>query len=441
MLGAGLLGLLVALAFNATATKIYMATSQSFVAVADSGNTAGGILSGANFTLQRVKSYTTIVDSPDVLQPAIDELGLDVTVTELGKRVSATSPLDTVLIEVSAQSTSPQEAADIANAVARQLGTVIDRLEKPLTGAASPVKVSLITPATPPASPSSPRTLINLGLGLLLGLAAGAAWALWRSSTDTRIVGATQVTELQGSAPLGLIPFDASAGTAPLLSAESTSPRAEAYRAVRTNLRFVDVDNPPRVLAVTSAIPGEGKSTTACNLAIALAEAGESVVIVESDLRRGRLADYLQIDGGVGLTSVLSGQTELDAALLPWRRGLLSVLAGGPKVPNPSELLGSKQMHDLVAELSGRFDKVVIDAAPLLPVTDGAVAAAVADGALVVVRHGHTTEEQLEQALQALELGGAHVIGTIVNFVPEDKRSRGYGYGYGYGSTAAPASP
>jgi succinoglycan biosynthesis transport protein ExoP len=426
VLGIGVAGLVTYLS-----PKQYTAETQSFVAISNTGQSSADILSGATFAQQRVKSYTQIVDSPEVLQPVITELNLNTTVQALAKNVTANSPLDTVLINVDVKDGSAQQAADIANAVAKQLGTVVENLETPDGAAASPVKVTLTNPAVPPVSPSSPRPVLNLALGLLIGLALGLAYAFVRESLDTTIKSVDDVTQIMGQAPLGAVPFDARAKDQPLVALDQRAVRSEAFRSARTNLAFADVDHPPQVVVITSAVAGEGKTTTACNLAITMAQSGQRVVLIECDLRRPRVANYLEISGAVGLTNVLTGQVPLDQALVMWNRGQLAVLTSGLLPPNPSELLGSRQMAAMLDDLRNRFDAVVIDAPPLLPVTDGAVIAHAADGAVMVVRHGSTTREQLERATEVLDQAGSTLLGAIVNFVPVSRKpAKGDAYGY-----------
>ncbi|MDX6212189.1 MAG: tyrosine-protein kinase, partial [Frankiales bacterium] len=191
-------------------------------------------------------------------------------------------------------------------------------------------------------------------------------------------------------------------------------------------------------IVITSSIPQEGKSTTTANLAITLAQAGLKVVLVEADLRRPKLMQYLGVEGAVGLTSVLIGRVTLDDALQPWGNGSLMVLPSGPTPPNPSELLGSQGMAELIASLEQQADIVLVDAPPLLPVTDAAVLAKICDGALLIVRHGTTTREQVTRAAESLRVVDAHLIGNVLNMAPA-KGPDAYGYGYAYRYTSAPA--
>ena len=433
-------GALIALGLSLIMTPIYSAQSQLFVSVKSAGQ-VGDAYSGGLFVQQRVKSYVDVVDPPAVLDPVIEELGLDKTYTSLAPQVSAQTPPNTVLLNVTATDTSPTQAAKIANAVATSYAAEIARLEGADTKANQvPVQASVIKPAEVPTSPASPRTSLNVLLGLLLGLLIGVGIAVLRHTLDTSVKTVEDLEEAADSTPLGVVTYDPEANSNPLVTLRGT-PRAEAFRTIRTNLQYVDVDNPPHTVVITSSLPGEGKSTTACNLAIALAQAESRVLLLEADLRRPKVAEYLGVDGSRGLTDVLIGQATLDSALVHWQRGLLDFLPAGAIPPNPSELLGSHQMAELLKELAGRYDMVIIDAPPLLPVTDAAILSTATDGAILVAKHGSTKTEQVEDSTDALRQVNARVLGTVLNFVPLRKRKKygygyeyGYGYGYGYGT-------
>jgi non-specific protein-tyrosine kinase len=269
----------------------------------------------------------------------------------------------------------------------------------------------------------------------LLGVAAGVGCAVLRETLDTTVKSPDGAEELVGAPMLGAISFDPEAAKRPLVVHVSpNSTRAEAFRQMRTNLQFVDIEHALRSVVVTSSIPGEGKSTTTCNLAITLAQAGVRVVLIEGDLRRPRVADYMGLEGAVGLTSVLLGRAKLEDALQPWGDGNLQVLASGPLPPNPSELLGSAGMAHLLRELEGKVDLVLIDAPPLLPVTDAAVLGAICSGVLMLERSNSTRREQLARATATVNAVGATILGTILNMVPtKGPDAYAYGYGYGYG--------
>ncbi len=425
-----------AFGLSALATPVYEAQTQLFVSAQASTGNLVDAAQGGTFTQQRVKSYAQIVSSPDVLKPVISLLNLTRTPEELARQISASAPLDTVLINIAVDDTSPVRARDIANAVSDEFTRQVIQLETPVGGGSSPIKVSVVKQADLPVVPVSPRTKVNIALGVLLGLAVGVGLAVVRDTLDTTVKRIEDLQRITGAGALGMIAYDSEASKHPLITAiDPSSTRSESFRTLRTNLQFVDIDRPPRTVVITSAVAGEGKSTTACNLAITLAQAGIRVALVESDLRRPKIAEYLGVEGSVGLTSVLIGRASLDDALQTWGRCGLAVLASGPIPPNPSELLGSGHMVALLRQLQQRFDVVIIDAPPLLPVTDAAVLSRICDGAVLVVRYGKTRREQVERTAQALASVDARILGTVMNMAPTkgpDAYAYGYGYQYGY---------
>ena len=214
--------------------------------------------------------------------------------------------------------------------------------------------------------------------------------------------------------------------------ASDKSTAGEAFRKLRTNLVFMDVDNPPRRIVLTSPRPGDGKSTTSINLAAAIAVSGEKVVLIDADLRRPSLADSLGLVEGVGLSDVLAGRVEAEDALQDVSgKPNMRVLAAGRIPPNPSELLGSKAMGALVEKLS-QDALVIMDAPPLLPVTDAAVLTANADGALIVISSGKTVDAELGTALSHLEAVRGKALGVILNKVPRKGAGASYYSGYYY---------
>ena len=298
-------GLLVALGVSMLITPMYQAESQLFVSVQTSEEISGAYTGGL-YVEQRIDSYVTLVDTPGVLEPVIEELGLETTPSDLARMVDAQNPSGTVLLDVLASDLEAVPAAELANATAEALAAEIVRLETTESGA-TPVSVELIQPAQVPDTPISPRTGFNVLLGMLTGMILGAGIAWLRATADTSIKTLEALRDSTDATVLGAVASDPRAAKSPLAMLKG-APRAEAYRSIRTNLRYVDVDNPPRLVVVTSSIPLEGKSTTAANLAIALAQGGSKVLLVEADLRLPKVADYLGVDGSVGLTDVLIGQ-------------------------------------------------------------------------------------------------------------------------------------
>jgi non-specific protein-tyrosine kinase len=259
-----------------------------------------------------------------------------------------------------------------------------------------------------------------------------------RHSLDVTVKTAEQAEDAAGTALLGAVPFDPSSARSEVISASTPdSHHAEAYRQVQTSMQFMDADRATKVVVVTSCVPEEGKSTTACNLAISLSEAGKRVLLIDGDLRRPRAARYLGLPSGAGLTSVLVGQAELDDVVQSWNNNTFDVLASGPVAPNPSKLVGSQHMRQLLDRLRERYDMVLIDAPPVLPVADAVMLASAADGAVLVVRHGKTRRDQLVKAAATLRRAEVDVLGAVLNFAP---RRGPDSYYYGYASTAEHAA-
>lgn len=433
------LTLLVVLTIAAIATAVaprqYRAQTELFVSTAGS-DSVSDLAQGGSFTQRQVATYADLVTTPLVLDPAIDELGLDVTSAELANRTTAVVPPNTVLIGIAVEDRSPQSAADIANSIAAEFTEQVQELERAEAGGQSPVKATVVRPATAPSSPASPQPIRNLGLAFVLGTLLGAGLALLRDLIDTRIVGEADTRRVTEEPVIGAVAFDKDAGDHPIVnSLDGHSHRAEAFRSLRTNLRYIDADEPPRTLVMTSTIPGEGKSTTTANLAMTMAATGARVCLIEGDLRRPRLLDYLGLENAAGLTDVLVNRADLQDVMQPYIEGL-DVLGCGPIPPNPSELLGSNAMSRLLGELRTSYDYVVIDSPPLLAVTDAAVLSTVADGTVVVVGAGLVKRDQLAKALQKLSQVDADVLGLVLNRLPV-KGPDAYSYAY---ETYAPDS-
>ncbi|HEY3438840.1 MAG TPA: polysaccharide biosynthesis tyrosine autokinase [Actinotalea sp.] len=415
-----------AVALTLVTTPRFEARSQVFVSVR-TGSTTSDLLQGSSFTQKQVKSYTDLVTSPRVLIPVIEHLNLATTPDELAKSVTASSPLDTVLINIVASDVDAQVAADLANTIAQSLATEVTALEKP-EGDVSPVQISTVRAATAPTAPATPNTKLNLALGLLLGLALAIGVAVLREVLDTRIRTEADVRQVTDASVIATITHDEDAEAHPLIvHSHPHSHRAEALRRLRTNLQFLDVAENLQTFVVTSSLPGEGKSTTTINLAITLADAGARVILVDADLRRPSVARYMDLEGSVGLTTVLIGRARLEDVIQPWGNGQLHVLASGQIPPNPSELLGSRAMATLLERLGQQYDVVLIDTPPLLPVTDAAILARVTSGALVVVSSSTLHRQQLTDSLGALETVGARVLGVVLNRVPP-KEAGSYSY-------------
>lgn len=430
-------GVLVAGIVSAVMTPTYTASSSVFVTV-QSGGTAGELQQGSTYAENQVKSFAQVVTLPVVLDPVINRLGLDTTVEKLALNVTATVPTGTAIIVIEVVGTDPQQTAKITNAIAYQLVQVVGDLSPAGSGSSTkPVVASVVAPASVPEKWTSPRVALNLALGALIGLMAGVGQAVVRSRLDTRIVDEDDIAQVTEHSVIGGIAYDSDAAEHPLVMAvDPQSTRAEAYRRLRTNLQFVSLEGQSRVIVVTSSLAGEGKTTTAINTATTLADAGESVLLIEADLRRPKVAKYLHLESSAGLSTAIIGRAELADLVQPVGAGNLHVLTSGELPPNPAELLGSGAMHRLLAEASHHYQTIILDAPPLLPVTDAAILTKQAAGALIVVGSGDVRMEHLASAIGSVDQAGGSVLGIVLNKVRVEKRNYGR-YDY-YASTYGP---
>lgn len=428
MVVAGLLG---ALAFNLMTTPLYEASTRLFVSTT-SGASATEIYQGNRFSQERVVSYTQLIMGETLAQRTVEKLDLDVTPRDLRKNVKASAKPDTVLIEVRVTDPSPVRARDIADALSDEFVLMVRELETPPDGIRPDSRVVVEQRASIPDHPVVPKTSRNITLGLAVGLIAGVGLAVLIDLLDNTVKSRETVEEITGVGLVGTIPLDKERRREPAISFDTeASSTAEGFRKLRTNLQFLAVDNPPRVIVVTSSMPHEGKSTTAINLALALAEAEHSVVLVDGDLRRPSLSRYLDLVGSVGFSTVLAGSASLRDVLQKTRVDNVSVLTSGPVPPNPSELLGSLAARKVLEELRAHFDYVIIDSSPLLAVTDAAILAAGADGVLLIAKFGQTKRDQLAHAVKSLNDVGASVLGTVFTMAPT-RGAASYSYRYSY---------
>ncbi|WP_162786729.1 polysaccharide biosynthesis tyrosine autokinase [Janibacter anophelis] len=442
-----LLGLVLAFGWMLLQPKEYTATAGGYV-TAGGGQSIGESYSSQTLAQQKAQAYVTLFTNRRVTQAVIEDLGLETTPQALAGRISATVPPDGVTIEVSAIGPSPEEARDVADAVVTAAAAEAKRIEesgptRQVVGADGKTRTVksqaqvLIEPnesAILPSSPSSPNPSRILPVGLLLGLLVGYGLAAVRHYNDTKVRHTEDVEAATGAGVLGILPKSEDLGSERgAVDRTKSFHERESLRKLRTNLRFVDVDHQPRSIVITSAKQGEGKSTVASNLATVLAEAGERVVLVDADLRRSAVARAFDLDGSVGLSQVLAGTATLGDALQPSHTDGLEILAAGAVPPNPSELLGSHRMEQLIEQLAQDYF-VVLDAPPLLPVTDAALLTRSADGAVIVVAAGKTHKEEVERAAAALRAVDGKVLGAILNQVSTSKVDRiRYGdveYGY-----------
>ena len=473
-------------------TPIYQASATLLVNQAS--NPVSGAGYQDILTSERLaKTYANLLTGWPMLDETARRLGVDAK--DLEKTVTVSSVRDTQLLEIQVEGPNPQLIVQIANTLPEvfiaqnqelQMGRVSESkasLEREITSVEADItrtqdalnavtddnqrmrletslaqyrstyssllssyqqirlaeaqatdNVAIAKPARVPELPIRPRTMTNTLLAAVVGamIAVGAAFLI--EYLDDTIKTPDDVARVSGLSTLGAIArLKETGGTRQLVAwLQTKAPESEAYRTLRTNIQFSSVDKPVRSLLVTSAGPSEGKSTTAANLAVVMAQTGQRVVLVDTDLRRPVMHKVFGVANNTGLTSALlnGDQVVLDGHLQGTEVENLSLLTSGPIPPNPSELLGSHRMARLVEKLVGQADLVIFDSPAVLAVTDAAVMGRQVDGVLLVADAGQTREQVLAQAAAELQQTGANLLGVVLNRL--DSRRGGYYYYYYY---------
>ena len=329
------------------------------------------------------------------------------------------------MMTITATGGDPQMVARTANEAGPVLAEVAKKFSPLLAASGQSVESTTIAPAGVPGSPTSPNAKANLALGGLLGLALGIGLALLAHTVDTKVRNDDDIEAISARPILGEIPLDKESNGKELLSLESDphGRHAEAIRRLRTNILFVDVTTAGHSFVVTSSVPGEGKTTTVVNLAMAMADSGSRVLLIDGDLRNPSVARTLGLESAVGLTTILLGQADPADVIHQWGRTSLFVLTAGQVPPNPSELLGSEPMELLFGKLAHEFDFILVDSPPVVPVIDAVLINKLTHGLLMVVAANRTRKKDLASAVASLETVGAPVAGFAFNMVQSNSQA------------------
>jgi polysaccharide biosynthesis transport protein len=435
-----------------------------------------------------VQTQVDVMRSPLILKPVIAELKLDMSPGELRNSTDVRLDGQTNIVTITVTGSTPQGAAAAANAIAAayvawsqeheraSITAAVNDVQKRLedaqkqivdtqstvdrgdSSAATAVKLraannlysnladqleqlrineqlstglgSVLMTASPDPSPVSPKPVRNAALGLALGMVLGFGVAFVAEALDTRIKSAEQAGEVYDAPVLCSIPAqqrrqDKTKGL--VLVDDPGGPAAEAYRVLRNNLGFINFEHDIKTVLVTSALPNEGKSTVAANLATVLARAGKNVVLVGCDFHQPGSAQLFNVSGKFGLSDILRGTIDAKQALEnPEGVESLWVIPAGSKPPNPSELLGSATMEALIASLRETSDWVILDSAPLLAVADAAAVARWVDGVLVVTQAGVSTRDAARKSRDQLNNVGARILGVAVWGLEDNVNRSGY---------------
>ena len=415
-----IVGLSSGAAVQLLSSPTYRSTATVFFSL-NRGGTVSELANGNSYVQDLVPSYAKVATMPIVLSPVIAELGLDTTPEKLKDKITVTLPPASVVAQIAAEDTDRDRAAAIANAVASRLSAAMAILSPRSSVDTSVITVTTLSQAIRSGFPISPNKTNNLGAGLLGGLILGVLGIALQESIVTRpLTSRAQIEQVTDVPVIASIVTDPRAASRPLpVSTHPNSARAESFRILQTTLNGLKGEG-AQCFVVVSAQSGEGRSGTAINLAIAMAEASRRVLLIDSDLRNSSVARPLGIDSTHGLSSVLSATSTLEQSIQPWLtqpwgEQSLDVLPAGPPAANPSELLGSRGMNWLLETVRNEYDVVVMDSPPLLQSSDGALLAAQVDFAVMIVDSARTRQRHLVESLARLRMAGAEVLGVVIN--------------------------
>ncbi len=413
--------LAAAFAVTRASAPAYSATAGLFVGparVAAGQNAYQNAFSAAQLAQQETPSYASLVDSPTVLRGVIADLHLATTPSQLSKQVSATSAANSVVINITARAGSAAEARDIANRTALHFASLAERVTVAVRGKAlvgPAVRLTLVTPAQLPTAPSSSHKKTDLFLGLVVGLAVGLTAVIVREKSDRRV---RTVGEARSSTGCGFVTSVGDAGSLirraglPIRTADRGLSAAESFRRLRLGLAPALNAHHARSLAVTSLVRGGSGPAVAANLALALAEAGSSVLLVDADARAGQTARHFGMDSPLGLTTVLSEQTPPESALQQYHENLRILPAcppaAGAEQPSPAELA------QLLDTWQGTSDYIVVHVGPILAHAVAAELSAAAHAVLLVAQRDVARQEDLRLATEMLRNANADLLGVVL---------------------------
>ena len=431
--GAAIAGM-AAFLVTGTITPAYKASATLLVDLTQQPGTVvyNDILASERLT----KTYRELITQRPILQGVLAEGEFpDLTVDELRTKLDVSITRDTQLLEVSVRDEDPGQAARLANAVATTFVAQQDELS-----VTRPGTVSIVESAEPPDSSVSPNLRLNILLAVAVGFILAGGLALMLEYLDDTVKSPDDVKTVAGLPILGEVGrWRSDKGEFHLVKRGERVPEREAYSMLRTNVRFSTLGKSVQVVLVTSANAGEGKSTTAANLAVAVAETGKKVALVDADLRRPSLHRAFGLENRAGLTSALLKEASLDTDVLrPAPFYSLSLMTSGPLPPNPAELLEWEGFDALLERLKREADLVILDSPPVLAVADARILAAKADATILVIDSGRTRAEAVRKALQALATANANVLGVVLNKVRKSGRS--YEYYYDYSAADGPSN-
>ena len=411
-----LLGLLIAAGLSWAATPLYSSPTQFFVDATDRAD-IDAAHQGDLYAQERSSSYAAVLRSEQLAGRVVDELGLDLTASQVARKITAIAEPNTVVIDVTVTDSSPARARDIAAALGRQFTLWVSDAESSVGSVTSRAQVTTVLTPELPTRPVSPDVGLALGLGGALGFLLGLGLTVQRHRPWNRVTTEADVRHLAGVPLIGAVPGTPPSGWGHVAVPEHT-PAVRAIRGIQANLRLLDAGGAPCVVVITGAVPQDGASILAHSLADALALAGGRVALVEADLRRTERALSLGPVGRAGLADVLVGAATLPEVTQDARDGRLSVVPAGAAPAHPGRLLGSPQMRAVLDSLLSEHDHVIVHAPSVRSSTDATILGLLADRCLLAVRYGRTRRERLAEAAGALSRGGVALLGVVLTQVP-----------------------
>src|SRR5258708_1228863 len=394
---------------------------------------------------QVLRTYATLMTQRPILESVNSQLNLGMRPDDLAKKIKVTPSTNTLILDVAVQDTNPTQARDIANwAVFYLIQEVrqIQAQETAISNSRTGDNLVVTSQAVVPDKPVFPQKTLNVAIAFAAGLLVALGIAFLLDYMDQSVKDDEELIGRLGLIPLGHIANvpTAKSRQSELVALDPKSPSSEAFKALRTSVLFATIDQQLKAIVVTSAEAGEGKSRTAANLAIAFAQAGYKTLLIDADFRRPSQHRLFGLVRNVGITNlIIQDAGESEAVKQVESVPNLCLLTSGPTPPNPSELLGSARMRELMSKLSQEFTYLIIDTPPVNAVTDAPILASSANATILVVEQGSTTVPALKHAKEMLDRVNAHTIGAVMNKIPASSPAYYYGYGNYAASSNRPA--
>ncbi|NTY61053.1 polysaccharide biosynthesis tyrosine autokinase [Mycolicibacterium sphagni] len=374
------------------------------------------------YVTSRMKTYAQLVTTNQVLQPVIDSLNLNTAVPDLVQQTVVTIPAGTTVIDLEVTASTARLAAATANRIANQMPWAVSDLERTPTVAESPIQVTVLQPADVPQHQSSPKMLLTFIVAIGLAFLVAVFAAVIVDNFDTRVRSRRDVTAL-GVPFLGGIPTVPKAKAKDLVQFTQLAPGLKAilHRIAIDVLYAADETTP--TLIVTSPRVNVGKTMVAANIAGALAEAGNHVVFIDADVRGGRLAAQVGIPQTRGITDLASGRTNLDESLFQWKWDGFTVIPCGATPIDVGEMLAGERFGELVRELSGYFDVIIVDAPPITNLSEASLFTRTISNVVIVAGAANTRRVELRRAANSLRQAGAKVLGVVLTRTRKNEES------------------